>query len=79
MKCIRHVKASDVFVDEKDQEFCYYSFRTSCRRDFRYRHSFAWCLWQEAVLKVGCTWDDIKAHHLEILVYPHGGIAFQRV
>ena len=79
MKLLKHVKASDIFVDEKDQDFFYYAFRTSWRNDFRYRHCFPWSLWQEAVLKVGCTWDDIKTHHLEILVYPYGRIAFQRV
>lgn len=79
MRCIKHVKANDIYVNESEQEFYFYKYFNAKLRNFTTRRVYLWKVWSDVLLRIPITWDDIKAHHLEIKLYPGGRLAFIKV
>jgi hypothetical protein len=79
MRCIKHVKADEIFVDDNNKELFFYAYRSGKLRNYTYRHTYPWRIWKEDLLRVPITWDEIKAHQLEIKFYGFGRLAFIKV
>ena len=78
-KAIKIVRPAEIFAkDNGEKEFYYYQHRSGTRKNYTYRHTFIWKVWKEAVEKIGCTWEDILNHKLQIRVFAYGGISFEK-
>jgi len=80
-RAIKIVRPKDVFTfDEgKKKEFYFYKYRNGSKKCYRYRITYDWEIWKDSVEKAGCNWEDVQNHKLQIKLYPHGGIVFEKI
>jgi hypothetical protein len=67
MRCIRRSK---LIWDEEKQAAFYYRYYSGRRKNYSYRHTYFWELWEEIFIKSGITKEDIDKGIVWVEVYP---------
>lgn len=83
MRCIKVVKPSEIFVDKKNKEFCYYKYRNGKRKNYTYKVTFLWDIWEDALKENNISWNDFINRKVEIreygISYPFGKTRFIKI